>query len=139
MVKGLSSVRWGRILLASVATHVVNLVVTVLTVVVYAMVSTLPSGGEPDFVDQLAGGTATWGVPVLTFFAAAWVARKVEAETTVLHGLLVGLLVAVIFGLAFFWPFDLATLVLFALMVAAGPLGGLVGRRRANDSIEEVL
>ncbi len=129
MMKTLSSVRWGRILLASIATHVINLAVTVLAVVVYAMASTLPSGGEPGFVDQIAGGTATWGVPVLTFFAAAWVPRKVEAETAVLHGLLVGLIVAVIFGLLFFWPFDLATLVLFALTVAAGCLGGLVGRR----------
>ncbi len=82
MMKSLSSVRWGRILLASVATHVINLVVTVLAIFGYAMASTLPSGGKPVFVDQLAGGIATWGAPVLTFFAAAWVALKLEAGTS---------------------------------------------------------
>ena len=44
-----------------------------------------------------------------------------------LHGLLVGLLVAVIFGGLYFWPFNLWGLLLFALMIAAGLLGALVG------------
>jgi hypothetical protein len=39
-----------------------------------------------------------WGMPVLTIFAAAWVARKVEPATAALYGLLVGFLVAVIFA-----------------------------------------
>ena len=43
---------------------------------------------------------------------------------TLRFGILLNLFVN--FGLAFFWPFDLATLLLFAFMVAAGLLGALV-------------
>jgi hypothetical protein len=63
-------------------------------------------------------------VPILTLFAAAWAARRLEPATAALHGLLVGLLVAGIFGVLYFAPFDLWGLLLFALMIAAGFAGG---------------
>jgi hypothetical protein len=128
----LSNVKWGRVVRASVATHLANVV---LTVVVVFVSTSLAVGlqGTPDqgSIDGRSAQIGTWGVPVLTLFAAAWVARTVEPRTAALHGALVGLLAALIFGLVFFWPFDLATLVLFALMLVAGWLGGLIGRRRA--------
>src|SRR5918994_7497263 len=128
MMALLSKVRWGRILLAGLVTHVANVVVAVLLIVVYMLLAVgpqrEPSGG---IIDPLASQVATWPVPILTLFAAAWAARRAEPATTALHGLLVGLLVAVIFGVLYFAPFDLWGLLLFALMIAAGLLGALVG------------
>jgi hypothetical protein len=134
----LSKVRWGRVLVAGMVTHVANVVVAVPLVVVYTLVAVgpqrEPSGG---ITDSLASQVATWPVPILTLSAAAWVARKVRPETASLHGLLVGLLVAVIFGVIYFGPFDLWGLLLFALMIAAGFVGGLIGR--AEEQRKETI
>jgi hypothetical protein len=67
-------------------------------------------------------------VPVLTFFAAAWTARRTQPATAALHGLLVSFLVAVIFAVVYFGPFSAGGFALFALTLAAGFLGGLAGR-----------
>jgi phage-related holin len=45
-----------------------------------------------------------------------------------LRGLLVGFLVAVIFAVFSFGPFDLWGLLLLALIIAADFVGGLIGR-----------
>jgi hypothetical protein len=128
MTKLMANVRWGRILLAGLATHVANVVVAVLLIVVYTLLAVgpqrEPSGG---FTDPLASQVATWPVPILTFFAAAWASRRAEPATAALYGLLVGFLVAVIFGVLYFWPFSVWGLLLFALVIAAGFLGALGG------------
>jgi hypothetical protein len=132
MMPMLSNVRWGRVLLASLVTHVANVVVAVLLIVVYTLLAvgfqSEPSGG---INDPLASQVATWPVPILTLFAAAWAARKVKPTTAALHGLLVGFLVTVIFGVLYFGPSNLWALSLFALMIAAGFVGGLIGRTDA--------
>jgi hypothetical protein len=129
----LPKVRWGRVLLAGVATHIANVVVAVLLIVVYTLLAVgpqrEPSGG---FTDPLASQVATWPVPFLTLFAAAWVARRAEPATAALHGLLVGLLVAVSFAVFYFGPFKAWGLLLFALMTAAGLVGGWIGRADQN-------
>jgi hypothetical protein len=78
-----------------------------------AAVAAVAVGSPPDsaLVAGLAGRMATWSVPVLTSFAAAWVVRTAERGTATLHGLLVGLLGAVFFGLHYYWPFNLAALI----------------------------
>jgi hypothetical protein len=125
----LSKVRWGRVLVAGLATHVANVVVAVLLIVIYTLLAVgpqrEPSGG---ITDPLASQVATWPVPILTIFAAAWAARKVKPAAAALHGLLVGFLVAVVFGVLYFGPFALRGLLLFALMILAGFVGGLIGR-----------
>jgi hypothetical protein len=122
----LSKVRWGRVLLAGLVTHVANVVVAVLLIVVYTFLAVgpqrEPSGGV---TDSLASQVATWPVPILTLFAAAWAARRAKPAAAALHGLLVGLLVAVIFGALYFWPFGLWGMLQFAFMIAAGLLGAL--------------
>jgi hypothetical protein len=60
VIEGLSSVRWGRVLLASVATHVINVAVTVLAVVVYALARTRAPGGGADFVSA-SSWPRLWG------------------------------------------------------------------------------
>jgi len=133
MTNLLSKVRWDRVLLAGVATNVANVVVAVLLIVAYTLLAVGPQR-EPrgGITDPLASQVATWPVPILTLFAAAWAARKAEPATAALHGLLVGLLVAVIFGVLYFAPFDLWGLLLFVLMIAAGLVGGLIGRADRN-------
>ncbi len=116
-------------MLAGLVTHVANVVVAVLLIVAYTLLAAgpqrEPSGG---ITDPLASQVATWPVPILTLFAAAWVARRAEQPATAtLHGLLVGFLVAVIFAVLYFAPVDLQGLLLFALMIAAGLLGAQVG------------
>jgi len=128
MTNLLSNVRWGRVLVAGLATHVANVVVAVLLIVIYTLLTVGPQR-EPSagITDSLASQVATWPVPILTLFAAAWVARKVRSETASLHGLLVGLLVAGIFAILYFGPSGMWGLLLFTLMIAAGFLGASVG------------
>ena len=119
-------------MLASLVTHIANVVVAVLLIVVYTLLAvgfqSEPSGG---INDPLASQVATWPVPILTLLAAAWAARKVKPTTAALHGLLVGFLVTVIFGVLYFGPSNLWALSLFVLMIAAGFVGGLIGRADA--------
>jgi hypothetical protein len=133
MTDVLSKVRWGRILLAGLATHIANVVVAVLLIVVYTLLAVgpqrVPSGG---ITGSLASQLATWPAPILTLFAAAWAARRAEPATAALHGLLVGFLVAVIFAVLYFGPFSVWGLLLFALMIAAGFVGGWIGRADQN-------
>ena len=112
-------VRWLRILLAGVAVHVVGVAVSVAFIVAYSVVTAGTS------VDRFAGPLANWILPILTLPAAVWVssgARRAAAD-----GLLVGLLVAGMLGLLFFWPDDPRSLALFATIVAFGLAGGLIG------------
>lgn len=114
------NVRWLRVLLGSVAVHVVGIVVSVASIVAYSVVT---AGGP---VDGFAGPLSTWILPVLTLPAAVWVAHGVRREAAAVNGLLVGLLVAGMLGLLFFWPNDLRSVALFALIITSGLAGGLV-------------
>ncbi len=112
-------VRWLRVLLAGVGVHVVGVAVSVPLTVAYSVVTAGAS------VDSFAGPLSTWIPPVLTLPAAVWAAYG--ARRAAVNGLLVGLLVAGILGLLFFWPDAPRSLALFALIIASGLAGGLVG------------
>lgn len=114
-------VRWLRVLLAGVAVHVAGVAVSVALIVAYSVVT----GGAS--VDSFAGPLSTWILPVLTLPAAVWAAYGARRATV--NGLLVGLLVAGMLGGLFFWPNDLRALTLFALIIASGLAGGLIGGR----------
>ena len=121
MANKLLEVRWLRVLLAGVAVHVVGIAVSVALIVAYSVVTAGAS------VDSFAGPLSTWILPLLTLPAAVWAARG--ARRAAVNGLLVGLLVAGILGGLFFWPNDLRALALFALIIASGLAGGLIGGR----------
>ena len=114
-------VRWLRVLLGSVAVHVVGIVVSVTLIVAYSVAT---AGGS---VEGFAGQLSTWILPVLTLPAAVWVAYGARREAAAMNGLLVGLLVAGILGLLFFWPNDLRSLALFVVIITSGLAGGLIG------------
>ena len=125
----LSDVKWVRVLLAGVATLVVNVVVSVVLIVAYSLL-TIGPGGHPNTgsVDWFANLVSTWTLPLLTLLSATWAARGARPRAAAWCGLSIGLLVAGIFGLLFFWPNDLPSLVLFVLTIAAGFAGGVIGR-----------
>jgi putative membrane protein (TIGR04086 family) len=75
-------------------------------------------------------------VLVVTGYGALHLARRVEGAA-LLHGFLVGLLVALIslvLDLLFIRAIELVGLGLYILMVVAGLLGGVLGRRRRGQS-----
>ena len=87
-------------------------------------------GGPPDggSVDRFAGWVSTWTMPLVTLLSATWAARGARPPAAAWYGLSVGLLVAGIFGLLFFWPNDMPSLALFVFTIAAGFVGGVIGR-----------
>ena len=119
MANKLLEVRWLRVLLAGVAVHVVGVAVSVAFIVACSVVTAGAS------VDRFAGPLSTWILPVLTLPAAVWAAHG--ARRAAVNGLLVGLLVAGMLGGLFFWPDDPRALALFALIIASGLAGGLIG------------
>jgi hypothetical protein len=125
----LLDVKWVRVLLAGVATHVVNVVLSVVLIVAYSLLTISPGeSADADSVDRFAGWVSTWTIPLLTLLSATWAARAAQPPAAVWYGLSVGLLVAGIFGLLFFWPNDMPSLALFAFTIAAGFVGGVIGR-----------
>lgn len=132
-----SDIRWGRVLLAGLVVSVLSLLVVTLVITAYGFILGIQTRGAPDQarIEQFANQVGPCGGPVLalllTLVAAAWVARKVEAATS-LHGVLVGLVVAIIgliVPLTFGGMMGLLDLVWFVLTVAAGGLGGVLGSR----------
>ena len=128
----IAHVRWSQVLLTSVG--VVILVVILNTVVAFLVFRV---GGQLDhglIAMKLDLSIATILDFLVIVGGGVTVARKVESEAP-LHGLLVGLLVALIFFLLN-WGFSgfIGSLVLlalgeFVLAIVAGWLGGLLGSR----------
>jgi hypothetical protein len=113
-------------------------------IVAYSLLAVRPQG-HPDggSVDRFAGLFSTWPMPVLTLVAAIWAARGTRPGMTVWRGHAVGVLVAGIFGLLFFWPNGLQSLALFVPTVVAGFVGGVIrktleaGRSKPEQSRSE--
>ena len=77
----LSKVRWGRVLLAGVAPHLINVVLAVVVVFGYALLTVGPQGRpEGDSQRPIRRSGGTWSVPVLTIFATAWVVRELAGS-----------------------------------------------------------
>lgn len=122
----LSSVRWIRILVAAVAVPVAHVSLAAVTILVYTLLTTMYGGVIAEYVDVLAAASGIWSIPVLTVLGALWASHRQEQRSAVLHGLLVGALVAIgpLFGLL-----GPPSLLLATLTVAMGLLGGwLTGR-----------
>ena len=120
--------KWGRILLAGIGTSVAVLLVITLVVTGYAFKLAFEVRGAPDqtrigqFGEYL--GRSTWWILqiLLTVPAAAWAGRKVQRSQK-LHGVLIGLVVAVT-GFVMSFTMSFRTTAEFALTVGAGWLGG---------------
>ena len=123
-----SDVHWGRVLLTGVLLVILDVILNTVLLLLATHI-----WSQPDQA-QIAIRVSSWSsyilVILLTVGGAAWVARKVEREAP-LHGLLVGLVVALILliiSVGFGSPLLMALLT-FDLNLAAGWLGGVLGSR----------
>jgi FtsH-binding integral membrane protein len=120
--------KWGRILVAGIGTCAAVLLVITLVVTGYAFKLAFEVQGAPDqtrigqFAEHLS--RSSWWVLqiLLTVPAAAWAVRKVQRSHR-LHGVLIGLVVAVT-GFVMGFTMSYRTIAEFALTVGAGWLGG---------------
>jgi hypothetical protein len=125
--------KWGRILVAGMGTYAAVLLVITLVVTGYAFKLAFEAQGAPDqarigqFAEYL-GRSFSWVLQILlTVPAAAWAVQKVQRSHQ-LHGVLIGLVVAVT-GLVMGFTMSIWTVVEFALTVVAGWLGGAMAAR----------
>lgn len=128
-----SDVHWRRVLLTGVLVAILDVIVNTVLLLLATHI-----WSQPDQA-QIAIQVSSWStyilVILLTFGGAVWVARKVEREAP-LHGLLVGLVVALILlllSVGFGSPLLLALLT-FDLNLVAGWLGGALGSRGRKKS-----
>jgi putative membrane protein (TIGR04086 family) len=130
MVARLSQVRWDLVAIAAVLIYIVTFVLGVaLSLPLLAFLNW--TGLDPDSASLASALISALVVILVTGFGAMWVARRVE-RAALLHGFLVGLAVALL-SLALdvlFRPLTPVGLLLYTVMVAAGLLGGMLGRRR---------
>jgi hypothetical protein len=131
--------KWGRVLVAGLGVPVAGLLLVTLMATGYAFKLAFEVHGAPDQarIGQFAEyvGRSYWWVLqiLLTAPAAVWAVRKVQRSHH-LHGVLVGLVVAVTgFGMGF--TMSIRTLAECALTVGAGWLGAAmaVNHRAKQD------
>jgi len=131
-------IRWLRIVLTAIGAYVISILVIALIVTIYAFMLAFSVRGAPDqtkitnFAQHFSGvGGIAIGV-IVTFLAALWVARKVR-NSALLHGFLVGAIVAVI-GAAIAHKFSSRALIDFAGTLCAGALGGFIVARTTKGT-----
>jgi len=124
----LSHLHWGRIFLTSLL--VVILVIIINTVLIRLALLIWPQS----YLQLNVVRFVSWSTFVLQFLltvgGGVWIARNVERDAP-LHGLLMGLVIALIFlpfSLSFIDP-ALVVPLGFVLTIAAGWLGGILSRR----------
>lgn len=132
----IARLKWGRVILASVAVFVLDILLITVVVTAYAFVLAFRVRGAPDQdqITQFAQHVgSSWGAALavfLTVIAAIWVARKAPAAG-VWHGVAVGVVVAGL-GLLLGLTLNLRAFIEFVLTAAAGSLGGVIGGRIAT-------
>lgn len=123
--------KWARIFVAAIGTFVAVLLVITLVVTGYAFKLAFEVRGAPDQtqIGQFAArfSRSSWWVLqiFLTVPAAAWAVRKVQSSHQ-LHGVLIGLVVAVAGLVMGGFTMSYRISAEFALTVGAGWLGGAI-------------
>lgn len=127
----LSQVRWDLVLKTSILIYILTFILGVgLSLLLPAVLNW--GHMDPESAVQAISLIGALLVIVVTGYGAWWVARKVE-HAALLHGLLVGVVVALIsflLDVAFSMRIDPVGLLFYALMIAAGWLGGILGSRK---------
>jgi putative membrane protein (TIGR04086 family) len=127
----LVQVRWDLVLKTSILVYILTFIFGVGLSLLLPAVLNWGRVDAPNAVQAVSLITPLL-VIVVTGYGAWRVARKVE-HAALLQGFLVGVVVAVLsflLDVAFSMRIDAVGLVLYALMVAAGLLGGILGSRR---------
>jgi len=124
----LSHPHWGRIFLTGLLVVILDIILNTVLFWIVALIWSQPN--QQLMVLQFDFWSTFVLQLLLTVGGGVWIARKLEREAP-LHGLLMGLVIALIFSpfsLGFRTP-ALGNLVGFVLTVAAGWLGGVLGSR----------
>jgi putative membrane protein (TIGR04086 family) len=124
----LAQVRWALVLKTAALLYLVTLILGL--VVSFPLLAFLGWGSlDSSRAFQVSFLITAFLVIVVTGYGAFWVARRVE-HAPLLHGFFVGLVVALLsflLDLLFRPAIELTGLVFYALMIAAGALGGVLG------------
>jgi hypothetical protein len=122
-----SDLQWKQIIVGGIAPHVISTGLLIVAIIAYTFLLAFGTGGEPDpgSLQQFNTVSGTQVYPIVTILltigAARWVARRVDSDKAMLHGVAVGVLAGLI-GFAF-GALDAMMLVRFLLTVGAGVLG----------------
>jgi putative membrane protein (TIGR04086 family) len=130
----LSRVHWALVMKTAILVYIVTFILGVaLSFPLLAFLNWVHLSSQSVFL--VSSLISAFVVFVVTGYGALWVARRVESAALV-HGLLVGLLVALIslvLDVLFIRAMKLMGLGLYVLMVVTGLLGGVVGNRRREQ------
>ncbi len=124
-----SQVQWGRVLWTSILVVIPLLILDLIMFTLAFHIWSMPD--QLLIVAQVASWISYMLTILLTFGCGVLVARKVAREPQ-LHGLLLGLVVALIrfvLGPVFGGESVLVRILIFVLIIAAGWLGGVLGSR----------
>jgi putative membrane protein (TIGR04086 family) len=131
----LSQVQWDLVLKTAVVIYVVTFILGLaLSFPLLAVLDWAHLNSQSAF--QVSSLISALLVIVVTGYGALWVARRVEGAA-LLHGTLVGLVVALLsflLDVLFIRAIEWVGLLLYALMAAAGLLGGVLGSRSREQS-----
>lgn len=122
-----TDLQWKQIVVGGIAPHVISTGLLIVTIVGYTFLLVFQTGGEPDpgALQQFNTVSGTQILPIatilLTVITAGMVARRVDSDTVMLHGVAVGVLAGIV-GFAF-GALDAMMIVRFILTVGAGVLG----------------
>ncbi|MFD1643651.1 hypothetical protein [Halohasta litorea] len=122
-----TDLHWKRILAGGIAPHAISITLLIVVIIGYTFLVSFATGGEPDpgSMQQFNTVSGTQLFPIVTILltvpTAAWVVKRVDSQTAVLHGLAVGILAGLL-GLGF-GALDLLMVARFGATVLAGVLG----------------
>lgn len=123
----ITDLHWKRIIAGGIATHLIAIGALIAAIVLNTVLVAFGTGAAPDqgYLSEFNTFVGTQIFPLLiillTVLTSAWVVRRVDSDTAIIHGIVVGLLVAII-GL-WFGVFDLLMVIRFGATIGAGVLG----------------
>lgn len=132
-----TDLQWKQIVVGGIAPHVISTGLLIVAIVAYTFLLAFGSGGEPDpgSLQQFNTVSGTQVYPIvtilLTVVTAWWVARQVDPDTVMLHGIAVGILAGLL-GFAF-GALDAMMIVRFVFTIGAGVLGARLSPVRFGD------
>jgi hypothetical protein len=129
----LSQIKWGRVILTTVAVYVLSFITVFVIVTAYASYLAFQARGAPDqamiqtFADQYAPWIGPISLILFTVLGAMWMARRLEAAVP-LHGVILGALASLVNIV--FDGVSLNSLLTTILTIAAGWLGAQMSARK---------
>ena len=133
MANQLSQIKWGRVILTTLAVYVLSYLTIFVVVTAYATALAFQARGAPDpsMIAAFANQNAPWLGPVslilFTVLGARHMAQRVESAIS-LHGMILGALTGIVNML--FDGLGLGTFIILILTISAGWLGSKLSARK---------